>query len=157
MRQRSLYIEGKYTNCECSDCEEEGCSLDLTGLSNQVQVLDMDCVKRAGSRPGRICDCGILWKHDALIAAVELKGGLAGLSTAKLVEQIQKGLDALYEVVDGQPVSEFYPILLFRKGNLNTRRALNQKRYRVRFRNQPRYIIAGVCGSNLADLVKARH
>lgn len=157
MRGRSLYVEGKYTNCVCSDCEEEGCRLDLTGLADQVQVLDMDCVKRAGRRPGRICDCGVLWKYDALIAAVELKGGHAGLSTARLVEQIQKGLDALQKVVYGQHVSDFYPILLYKTVNLNTRRALNQKRYRVKFRNQPRYIIAGTCGSKLADLVKARH
>ena len=116
----------------------------------------MDCVKRAGRRSGRICDCGILWKYDALIAAVELKGGRSGLSTATLVEQIQGGLDALEEVVDGQHVSEFYPILMYRKVNANIRRALNQKRYRVRFRNQFRYIIAGTCGSRLADLVRAQ-
>lgn len=151
-----MYVEGKYTNCECSDCEEEGCSLDLTGMVDQVQVLDMDCVKRASRRPGRICDCGILWRQDGLIAAVELKGGQAGLSTANLVEQIQEGLNALKEVVDGQHVSDFYPILLHRKVNLNIRRALNQKRYRVQFRNQPRYVIAGPCGSKIADLVTVR-
>ena len=138
------------------DCDEGACRLDLTGLTNQVLVLDMDCVKQAGRRSGRICDCGILWRYEPRIAAVELKGGLAGLSTARLVEQIQEGLNTLGKVVAGQPVSEFYPILLYRKGNLNTRRALNQKRYRVRFRNQPRYIIADTCGSKLADLVKAR-
>jgi hypothetical protein len=121
-----------------------------------VLVLDMDCVKQAGRRPGRICDCGILWRYEPRIAAVELKGGQAGLSTARLVDQIQQGLYALEKVVDEQPVSEFYPILMYRKGNLNTRRALNQKRYRVRFRNQPRYIIAGICGSKLADLVRTR-
>ncbi len=149
-----MYVEGKYTNCGCSDCEEEGCSLDLAGLADQVLVLDMNCVRRVGGRSGRICDCGILWESEARIAAVELKGGQAGLSTAELVEQIQGGLDALYRVVDGQRVSDFYPILLYRKINLNTRRALNQKRYRVRFRNQFRYIIAGTCGTKLTDLVR---
>ena len=108
-----MYVEGKYVSCICSACKEAGCRLDLTGLADRVVVLDMNRVKDVGDRPCDICDCGVLFKREAVIASVELKGGRRA-DVSKLAEQIQRGMDALSEIVDDQHVSYFYPILMYR-------------------------------------------
>ena len=122
------------------------------GMADQVAVLDMNRVKVVQGQPGDICDCGVLFNNEAIIAAVELKGG-QNVGVAKLVKQIQGGLNALAKVVDRQHVSFFYPILMYRTRNaFDLRRAL--ERHKVTFRNMsPRPIIPSRCGTRLSAIL----
>ena len=136
-------------SCTRSDCAEGNCHLDLTGLAAEVYVIDMNRVKRAIRHKGRICDCGVLWWRSGLIAAIELKGGRNTI-IERLVEQIQGGLDALAVVVEGQPVTSFFPILMF-TGKRDPTRSLAG--HRAEFRGQKRRIIARRCGTMLSAIV----
>lgn len=141
-----MYPEGKYVNCVCSECDEGGCRLDLSGMTDQVVILDMNCVRQAG----RICDCGILFNREKTIAAVELKGGHQ--NAERLAEQIQGGLNALDDVVKNQHVSKFYPILMYKKSKRDPSRGLAGVGP-MRFRGMKRSIMAYPCGTRLLDIL----
>ena len=121
-------------------------------MADQISVLDMNKVKGVQGRPGDTCDFGLLFNGEAIIAAVELKGG-QNANVAKLVRQIQGGLNALAEVVDGQHVSFFYPILMYRTNkDLDLRIALED--HTVKFRNMaPQPIIPSRCGTRLSEIL----
>ena len=110
----------------------------------------MDCLKRALRPSGRICDCGVLWKAGGRIAAIELKGGQKSVPVERLVQQLQGGLNILEGILDGQPVSEVLPVLLY-SGRRDPAPFLTKSR--VRFRGQPRRIIVRPCGAKLADML----
>ena len=148
-----MSVEGKYVNCQCSDCEEGDCRLDLAGAADQVVVLDMNRVKEVGQRSGDICDCGILWKDEPLVAVVELKGG-QNVNTDKLVSQIQGGLDALAEIVDGQHVSYFYPILMYKSRRDPSRGLAGVDP--PQFRRMRQRIMAHPCGTRLSAILEDR-
>ncbi len=145
-----MYAEGEYVNCQCSDCEEGGCRLDLAGMTDQVVVLDMNKVRDVQDRGGDICDCGILFNDEAIIAAVELKGG-QNANVAKLVSQIQGGLDSLAEAVDSQHVSYFYPILMYKSRRDPSRGLAGVDP--LRFRGMRRHVMAYPCGTRLSAIV----
>ena len=148
-----MILPSNLTDCKCQDCSEGNCHIDVSGLENQVHIVWMDCIKDKLHRSGRICDCGIIWKQTAIIAAIELKGGRSNLRIQHLVRQLQGGLDALSELLSDQSVSDFYPVLLYR-GNrdLTSSLAVNP----VRFRGKQRRIIALPCGTSLSAVVGQR-
>ena len=136
-------------DCKREACVGGNCHADLKGLAGQIVVLDLDCVKMVTKHRGRICDYGVLWKNRNLVAAIELKGG-TNLVINRLVEQLQGGLNALSELVGGQTVEAFYPILLFR-GKIPVESLAGK---RVKFRGTPRRIIAHPCGTRLSAIIK---
>ncbi len=142
-------IPANVETCVCTECEGSGCHVDLAGLARDVDVLDMDCVKRVNRTTGRICDCAILWRSRRLVAATELKGG-QDISIQRLVEQIQGGCNAISDLLNGQTVEDFYPIRMY-SGKRDPRRALQGKR--VMFRGQPRRVMVAPCGSRLSTIV----
>ena len=147
-------IPANIRQCLCKDCSEGGCSLDLTGIADDVDVLWMDCLKRVLRFGGRICDCGVLWKAGGRIAAIELKGGQKSVSVERLVQQLQGGLNILKGILHGQRVSEVLPVLLY-SGRRDPAPFLTKSR--VRFRGQPRRIIVRPCGARLADMLPRRN
>ena len=68
-----MYVPPQAIPCQCDICCENNCSLDLTGIKNQVAVVGLDCVKKFRRSPGRIADCAIIWKNEDMFAIVELK------------------------------------------------------------------------------------
>ena len=143
-------VPDKVSRCKCDSCAEGGCELDLTGLASKTDVLDMNCLKQALRRRGRICDCGVIWRSENKLAAVELKGG-QNLAISKAVEQIQEGLNALDAMLESQSVGSFYPILLY-QGHDPTASLANR---RVYFRGTPRLVLAHPCGTKLNAIIGA--
>lgn len=122
--------------------------MDLTGRAKAVHVLNLDCVRAAVKRTGRIADCAILWKDRGLFAIVELKGGRNAVDASLVAQQIQSGVDVVGSLVNDQHVSDFYPILMYRgpKPSRNLRHRL------IEFRGQKRHIILMACGSRLTGI-----
>ena len=147
-------IPANIRHCLCKECSEGGCGLDLSGMVSHVEILSMDCLREVLRPKGRICDCGILWKGERRIAAVELKGGQKSVSVRNLVEQLQGGLNILEGILHGQSVSEFFPILLY-SGRKLPASALAGRR--VRFRDQYSRIFVKPCGARLASIVPVRN
>ena len=137
-------------NCISTSCCEGDCGCAVSSLRAQVNILDMNCAKGVVKKRGRICDCGILWKVHPRFAVVELKGGRGDLDLAKLVEQLQGGLDLLEKQLVGQDVDDFFPILLYRGKNDPTAALRNRI---VKFRTLTRNVIAKPCGTDLRKVI----
>ena len=88
-----------------------------------VHVLNLNCVKIAVRREGRISDCAILWKGREIFAVVELKGGDTAVKIDIAVQQIQAGVRLVGDLVWDQHVTDFFPILMYRRRDPT--RALN--------------------------------
>ena len=103
-----MYVPPELLECECESCAEGDCSVDLTGISQNVHVLNLDCVKRRARRGGRVSDCAILWKNENIIAVVELKVGKTRIDADSVTAQIQGGINLIYRYLgDTQRVDDF--------------------------------------------------
>ena len=143
-----MYVPPQALSSECDSCAEGGCHVDLTGLRNQVSIINLDSLKSALRRSGRISDCAILWNDHQIFAVVELKGGRAGITVDRVVEQLQESLKAIDSITLDQDVHDFYPLLMYR--GPDPTRSLRGKR--VAFRGIERGIIPRTCGSLLRDV-----
>lgn len=143
-----MFIPPELLDCECDSCCEGSCSIDLTGRTQDIYVLDLNCVKIRAQIPGRISDCAILWKNRQIFAVIELKGGHTQTNVKQVVDQIQAGIDAIASLTWDQHLHDFYPILMYRGPDPS--RALRGKL--VKFRGQKRRIIPRSCGSRLRDI-----
>ena len=117
------------------------------GATNYVHILNLDCLKKATKREGRISDCAILWKERGVFAVVELKGGQNAVID-RLVEQIQKGVNSIDSLAQDQHLEDFYPVLMY-EGKDPTA-ALRDKR--VKIRGIQRRVIPLKCGSQLTAI-----
>ena len=114
MQGSPVYVPPQALGCICDACCEGRCHIDLTGRTKVVHVLNLNCVKNAARRKGRISDCAILWKGREIFAVVELKGGDTAVKIDIAVQQIQAGVRAMGDLVWDQHVTDFYPILMYR-------------------------------------------
>lgn len=142
-----MYVPPQALCCICDSCSEGDCSIDLTGRTNAIHVLNLDCVREATRCTGRIADCAILWRDKALFAIVELKGGQNAVRANIVVQQIQAGVCLIDRLASDQHVADFYPILMYR-GPDPTRTLREQL---IEFRGQKRHIIPMECGSRLTS------
>ena len=136
-------------SCPCDTCCEGGCSIDLTGRSKIIHVLDLNCVQKKLRIGGEIADCAILWKEKNIFAIVELKGGLTKVSIDKVARQIQGGLNALNSVMFDQKVEDIFPIFMY--AGRDPTSALKGKL--VGIRGITRRIIPLKCGKRLSSIV----
>lgn len=143
-----MYVPPQALGCICEACCEGACHIDLTGRARVVHVLDLNCVKNAARRKGRISDCAILWKEKEIFAIVELKGGQSATNVNLVVLQIQAGVRMLDNLAKDQHVTDFYPILMYR--GRDPTRSLRSRL--VEFRGQKRRIIPMECGSRLSSI-----
>ena len=142
-----MYVPPQALNCTCDSCSEGGCSIDLTGTSNYVHVLNLDCLKNVTRREGRTSDCAILWRERGVFAIVELKGG-QNTVIDRLVEQIQEGVNSMDSLAQDQHLEDFYPILMYNGRDPTT--ALRDKI--VEIRGIRRRVIPLECGSRLSAI-----
>lgn len=143
-----MYVPPQTLGCVCDLCSEGNCSIDLTGRTRIVQVLNLDCVRTATRSTGRIADCAILWNDREIFSVVELKGGQSALNVGLVVQQIQAGVSMIDRLAEDQHVADFYPILMYR--GRDPTRALRSSR--IAFRGQIRRIIPMECGSRLSSI-----
>lgn len=143
-----MYIPPQALGSVQDRCCEDNCQLDLTGRTKFVNVLNLDCVKRAVRKTGRIADCAILWKEREIFAIVELKGGQTSVTVDRVVQQIQGGIRILDQLSTDQKVTDFFPILMYR--GRDPTKALRSRL--VVFRGQRRRIIPMKCGARLSSI-----
>ena len=111
-------------------------------------MLNLDCVRTAIRSTGRIADCAILWKEKALLAVVELKGGLSAVNAVRVVQQIQAGVRVMSDLAGDQHVADFYPILMYR-GHYPYKALQGML---IEFRGRKRRLIPLTCGSRLSSV-----
>ena len=143
-----MYVPPQVLGCVRGSCCEGNCHLDLTGRTRVVHVLNLNCVKNAVRRKGRIADCAILWKEREIFAVVELKGGATSVTIDIVVQQIQAGIRIVDQLSSDQHVADFYPVLMYR--GRDPTRALRSRL--VELRGQKRRIIPLKCGSRLSSI-----
>ena len=142
-------LPSNVTQCTCDTCEEGGCGLQLPrNLREQIEMVDLNCVKTRLGQAGDTADCGIVWKQKNWVAVVELKGG-KNLKFSAIVNQLQGGLDALATLLDGQATGPILPILLY-EGKDPT---AGFDGYWVEFRGQRHRIRPYECGTSLATII----
>ena len=146
-----MYVPPQALNCIRDSCGEAGCRVDLIGATQYVHVLNLDCLRQATRRRGRIADCAILWKESGVFAIVELKGGQDTIID-RLVEQIQEGVNSIDSLTQDQHLEDFYPILMY-KGRDPTA-ALRGKI--VEIQGIKRRVIPLECGSRLSAIPSLR-
>ena len=144
-----MYIPPQILGCSCDACCEAGCSIDLTGRSKIIHVLDLNCVRTARRLGGKIADCAFLWKEKNIFAIVELKGGLTKVSIDKVTKQIQGGINALNDLMGDQKIEDIYPIYMY--AGKDPTAALKGKLVGVR--GITRRIIPLKCGERLSSIV----
>ena len=83
------------------------------------------------------------------MAAVELKGG-QNLNVERMVDQLKGGTRLIGKVVDGQPINDYYPILLY-SGERNLTSALTD--VRISIQGLTRRIVVKPCGTELTAMV----
>ena len=142
-----MYVPPQALNCRCDSCSEGDCSIDLTGMARNVDILNLDCLKNVTRRKGRISDCAILWRERGIFAIVELKGG-RDLVIDRLVEQIQEGVNSIDSLAQDQHLEDFYPILMYKGRDPTT--ALRGKL--VEIRGIKRKVIPLECGARLSAI-----
>lgn len=145
-----MNVPSRAQSSVCAACEEGDCHLKLGGLAGSVTLLCFDDLKVAYHHSGNIADCGILWQNKDQIATVELKGGRKDVNVLLVVKQLQGASSLLERVVDGQSVSAFFPVLLYRGVNDPTAAFAGRQ---ITFRNKGYPIIVRTCGSKLAEVI----
>ena len=143
-----MFIPPEFVDCECDSCCEGNCSIDLTGRTNDVHILNLNCVRSRGKLSGPIADCVILYKQLGVFAIVELKGGQTKAIVKEVVGQIQGGLDAMTTFAWDQHIKDFFPILMYKGPDPTSAFASS----RVKFRGQLRRIIFRPCGSPVSGI-----
>lgn len=105
-----MYIPPQALPCVCSTCTEDGVTLDLTGISNGVHVINLDCLKQEIRLSGNIADCAVLLKNRGMFAIIELKGGQ---DRSKVEDQVNGGLRAIDQTTADQHLEDFFPIFVY--------------------------------------------
>ena len=143
-----MYVPPQAIQCQCDSCCEGDCSISLIGKAKAIHIVDLDCLKRATKRQGRMSDCAIFWKAKNFFAVVELKGGQTKITIDKAVEQIQAGVDLVDGLTKDQHIADFFPILMYR--GPDPTRALGGKL--IECRGIKRKVIARKCGEKLSSI-----
>ena len=143
-----MYVPPQALDAVCDSCSEEGCSLDFTGLTQSVKVVNLNRLQNTIRVPGERADCAVLWNEKQIFAIVELKGGQTDVTINKVVRQLQGSVNTLNSLISDQQVHDFYPILMY-KGRDPTR-SLRGKL--IRFRGITRKIIPRECGEKLSSI-----
>ena len=142
-----MYVPPQAVPCQCTECYENNCDINLRGMTHELYIIGLNCLKKIRRQPGNIADCAILWKNQDVFAIVELKGGQ--VPSPKAVSQIQGGVDLMMPLFIKQKVHQLYPILMY-KGKDPTHVFATE---RISFRGEKRRIIVAECGTRLEDIL----
>lgn len=104
----------------------------------------------------KMCDCIIFMRNEkCFLVITELKN--RDINATDIVEKHRNSLKFVKELVK-QSVNrleeiEYYPVLLHKKAKSVEIRRFRQKRNRIRFCKDHRFIIIKKCGSSLSDII----
>jgi hypothetical protein len=143
-------LPGRSLRCRVDECgDDEGCHVDLSSPdSPEVVVLSMDCLRKISRHSGDICDYSVIFTQRQIVTAIELKGG-KNLPIERAVAQINGGTALLLALLDGQKISEFYPILAYHSRDPIP----SLSDLRITFRKTVMRVLAYPCGTRLTTIL----
>ena len=146
-------ISRRYAACLTRSCSERGCGLqlDVGGPGSRVIVHGTKYQKTKGFTE-KLCDRIVFCRANGLIlAAVELKGG-GTIRMSQAIAQIQNGLRVANDILEGRPVDDWVPLLLYSgRMRLNETRLLQNRS--VQFRGQRKVVEKRNCGTPLSAVL----
>ena len=138
-----------YQNSITQSCREKKCSLRLDGLRrSSLAIIHGSKYQKNHGYTEKLCDrivfCG---DHGFFLAAVELKGG-KGINMSQAITQIQNGLVVVTDVLKGQAVVDWFPLLVY-SGGMRTYETSLLRNSSVAFQGKRKNIIKVECTTRL--------
>lgn len=142
---------------EGNSFEEEECSADLSGVSEDDRViLDLDKMFPSGQYQQKQCECVIFYFDDAanlVVIPIELKGG-KNAEAEKAVEQLEGGATYAARYITPIPPKYIcYPVLFHSHISTAEIRQLKRNPPRVKFLEECFVMRTQFCGEKLADVL----
>ena len=142
--------------CITRRCREEGCSLSLSGTSQQAFAIDMNHDDSPSDQNQTHCDFlfvgSLSGQNEEWVVPIELKRGEIGASEAR--DQLQAGADAADQLVPHGLDFRFLPLAVSRSMNSAERAQLRKDSHKIRFRGRRVLAERTRCGSQLADILR---
>ena len=142
--------------CIARRCREEGCSLSLSGTSQQAFVVDMNHDESPVDRNQTHCDFlfvgSLSGQDEEWVVPIELKRG--AISAGEARDQLQAGADAADRLVPRDMDLRFLPLAVSGSMARAERDRLRKSSHRIRFRRQMVLAERTRCGSELADILR---
>ena len=142
--------------CITRRCREEGCSLSLSGTSQQAFAIDMNHDDAPIDQNQTHCDFLFVGSRDReteeWVVPIELKRGAIGADEAR--DQLQAGADAAECLVPNELPLRFLPLAVSGSVKRAERAKLRKSSHEIRFRRRRVLIERVRCGSPLADILR---
>ena len=150
-----ISIRNEHLDCCITETyEDEGCRLDVSGLSRpSLTTIDGSDYQANHPWEGRLCDRIIVGQSNGnFVCAVELKGG-RNILMSEAIDQIQRGLDLADSLLQALAPKNWYPLLAY-SGSMSGRERDLLRNKRVRFRGGTARVDRIDCGASLRRCLK---
>lgn len=142
--------------CVTRRCREAGCSLSLSGTSQQAFAIDMNHADSPVDQDQTRCDFlfvgSLTGQDDEWVVPIELKSG--AISAGEARDQLQAGAHAAERLVPQGFDPKFLPLAVSGSMARAERDQLRKSSHRIRFRRQMVLAERTRCGSELADRLR---
>lgn len=147
------HIRRTYTDCTAPSCKEKNCALQLDNATpNSLAIIHGTKYQKAYGLVEKLCDRMVFCaQHGFILAVVELKGG-GNIKMSDAIQQIQEGLAVADSILDGRPVAQWLPVLLY-GGSMKPYETKLLQSKSVKFREERKVIIKRDCGAKLSAIL----
>ena len=148
-------VEHVPTACRATQCDRDGCRVDLQGAPSVRVIVDMDCDSLRIPTGGRRCDYLFVGEERGTVrvAPIELKSG--GVKASVVLEQLAGGVEAADSWLP--PGARFLLIPVLAHGKKIHRNDLRQLRSRgMELRGQRKKVELVKCGERLVRVLEGR-
>ena len=139
-------------SCIVQRCRKNGCSVNLSGISQPSILIDMDCRQLGINQSSSRCDYLFVSDDGGWVVPMELKRG--ALSATEALRQLKAGAQVADRVIPKVVSVRLRPVAVCGKIRKAQRDELRKRSSRIRFRGDRIHVEVMSCGDSLAQKLR---